>query len=137
MTAYLTLSTDKRDLIFSSFLDSASVTTLTSHNVTLSFLQHHKITRGFVTTQLDALCHAPYRRHLKQHPCVPAVAKLHVVEEHSLSAETFCNCWGVGWSGRYLLVWEEHVTSCYSRWWRQNGWRLDGWEGCWSSLQLL
>lgn len=133
----LTLSADKRYLIFSTFLDSTSVTTFASHGVTSSFLQHDKITCRLVTAQLNTFSHAFHARRLKQHACIPTVTKFHVVEEHSLRAETLCDRRGVGGSCGDLLVWKEHHTRCYYGWWRLCGWLLCCWARCRSSFQLL
>ena len=91
MKSLLTLSTHKRDLVTASFLHGARVATSAPHCRTLSFLQHDKVTGRLVTTQLNTFCHAVHPRRLQQHACIPAIAKFHVVEEHSLSAETFCD----------------------------------------------
>ena len=87
----LTLSTNERDLVMASFLHSARVATFAPHCITPSILQHDKITGRFVTTQLYTFRHAIHACRLQQHACIPAIAKFHVIEEHSLSAETFCD----------------------------------------------
>lgn len=130
----LTLSAHKRNLIFSSFLYCTSITTLTPHTVTPPLFQHHKVARRLVTTNLDALLHAPYPRNLKQHSGVPAVSKFHVVEEHSLGTETFCVWRSKCWTRGDFFVWKEHIICCCSVGCRWKGWQLDSWGSCWSVL---
>ena len=133
----LTLPTDKRYLIVAAFFYSTSVTAFASHSVTPFSLQHDKITRRLITTQLDAVRHAISACHLQQHACIPAVAEFYAVEKHSSSAETFCDRRrGVGGSCGDLLVWKKHVTRCNSWWWRLWGWLLGCRACCWSRLQL-